>query len=294
MIKIDVPATTANVGPGFDCLGMSLGLYNKYEFFESADGTSDKDNLITKSAYYLYEKAGKSPEKFDFHLEADIPMSRGLGSSAACIVGGLVGANELLDRPFTDEEILEFATEIEGHPDNVAPALLGGCVFSSVEGDQVSTLKLEVHPDIQAYVAIPNFKLSTAEARQVLPEHLSYEEAVFNIGHIPYLMEGLRRGEIDLIKKGAQDKLHQSYRADLIHGFEEMSQIEDKVNGKMLISGAGPTLLFLTDKKVAEDEVIKLWKEISETTGHEWEIFHLPMDQEGARRKNKPREGLVL
>lgn len=285
MIKIDVPATTANVGPGFDCFGMSLGLYNHYEFFESEIGTQDKDNLITRSAYYLYDKAGALPEHFDFKLDANIPMSRGLGSSAACIVGGLVGANELLNRPFTDDEILEFATELEGHPDNVAPALLGGCVFSNMEGNKVSTLRLEVHPSIQTYVAIPNFKLSTLEARKVLPEHLSYAEAVFNIGHIPYLMEGLRQGQIDLIKKGAQDKLHQSYRAELIHGYQQMSEIEKKVDGKMLISGAGPTLLFLTDEQVPEGEVIDLWKSISEKTEHEWEILHLPMDQAGAYRK---------
>ncbi|MDO5038031.1 MAG: homoserine kinase [Tissierellia bacterium] len=283
MIKIRVPGTTANLGPAFDAGGLALALYNTFSFYEE-EGPSPygEDNLIFTSAKALYDRVGADISSLRFEVEAEVPSSRGLGSSATCIIGGLFGANEVLGRPLDQEELLEMATEIEGHPDNVAPALYGGCVFSLSGEKGVASLKIEGLRDLVSYVAIPDFEVSTAHARAALPESLTYSETVHNIASMPFLMEGLRQSNLDLILLGTQDQIHEPYRKDLIAGYETMKGLEDHFKGRVLISGSGPTLLFITDQK--KEEVERTWEALGQKTGAHWDILCLDIDHEGAKR----------
>ena len=172
MIKLRVPATTANMGPGFDVIGLALDLYNTFTFALD-DGDCDKESMIYEAAKVVFDKAGASMDTFSYRVDADIPIARGLGSSATCIVGGMVGANELLDGPFTQDEILKMASDFEGHPDNVAPALLGGCVISLPTEDGVVYRQINNIDNFATIAAFPDFDLSTAKARAALPESLS-------------------------------------------------------------------------------------------------------------------------
>lgn len=282
MVRIRVPATTANLGPAFDVAGMALGLYNSFNFYEDQGPSPyDESNLIFYSAKYLYDRLGKDVDPLRIEVDSDVPSSRGLGSSATCIIGGLTGANEVLGRPLSQEDILAMATEIEGHPDNVAPALMGGCVFSTLEGGRVQTLRLEGLEGLMAYVAIPDFELATSLARDALPDSLTYGATVFNMSRIPFLMEGLRTSDIDLVILGSQDQVHQPYRKGLIRGYDTMKKIEERVRGRMVISGAGPSLLLLTDRE--EAGVKKAWEDLGQETGDKWRVLALEIDQEGAR-----------
>lgn len=284
MVRVRVPATTANLGPGFDSVGMALSLYNTFEIYESDEKPDfDEDNLIYKASKYIYEKKNIDYQNLRIRVEGDVPRSRGLGSSATCIIGGLVGANELLGRPFSTDDILNFATEIEGHPDNVAPALLGSCIFSIMKGDRVIYHRLSGLNEIQSYAAIPEFPLETALARSVLPEKVPFVDAINNLSRMPFLLEGLRTSNLDMILEGTIDRLHEPYRKELIHGYEIMKDIEKRVKGRMLISGAGPTLLFITDRTRPSSEVIDEWYEIAKKTGYIWNILELDIDETGAQ-----------
>lgn len=283
MYRLRVPATTANLGPGFDTIGMALSLYNFFDFFESEEEKDfEDDNMIYLAAKIIYDSLDKDISKFRFKVEGDVPRSRGLGSSATCIIGGLLGANYLLGQPYSNDEILAFATRMEGHPDNVAPALLGSCIFSFMEEGKVHYHRLNGLESIQCFVAIPDFVVETSLARAALPEHLSYEEAVHNISRMPFLVEGLRTSNLDMILLGTKDKLHEPYRKKLIDGYETMRNIEDAFKGRLLISGAGPTLLFLTDSRYSQENIKESWEELAKKTGHQWEILPLNIDEKGA------------
>lgn len=284
MIKIKVPATTANIGPGFDTLGMALGMYNTFYFYESdKEKDFDDDNLIYKSAKIVYDKANADSSRLRFTVESDIPMTRGLGSSSTCVVAGILGANELLNRHLTEEEILELAFEIEGHPDNVVPALVGGCVFATRNGDKIVYHKIDGLEKVRVIAAIPDFPLETSLARSVLPEIVPYEDAISNMRNLSLLLEGLRASDLDLIIAGAKDKLHEPYRYSLIEGYDKMREIEDYFKGKVVISGAGSTLLFITDDKVDSEIISKKWKELSLELGHSWLIKPLEINHDGAK-----------
>lgn len=283
-VKITVPATTANLGSGFDTIGMALDLYNHFTFFqgENVEGHT-RDNLIYRAADRFCEQLDQEIEDLAFTVESYVPQTRGLGSSATCIIGGMMGANELLGRPLTEEEILVLATDMEGHPDNVAPALYGGCIFSSMENDQIMLYRVENLNKLMCYVAIPNFEVSTSMARDVLPHSLSYEDAVYNVSRIPFLLKGLHEADVKYLKLGTKDRLHEPYRKKLIHGYDTMKKIEDKILGSMVISGAGPTLLFLTDQSYPEEQVCSIWQEISKDTDYIWDIRALKINETGAK-----------
>lgn len=283
MIKVRVPGTTANLGPGFDTIGMALSLYNEFTFYESEEARDfEEDNMIYLAAKMVYDHCKKDISRFRFKVEGEVPRSRGLGSSATCIVGGLVGANMLLGQPLKEDDIIAMATQMEGHPDNVAPALFGGCIFSTMDEGRVVYHRLSGLEGLKCYVAIPDFILETSLAREALPDSLSYEDAVFNISRMPFLLEGIRQSDIDLILIGTKDRLHEPYRRKLIHGYETMRNIEDRFKGRLLISGAGPTLLFLTQASQEEEEVLVAWTKLSKETDHKWEILPLDIDEKGA------------
>ncbi|TDX52725.1 homoserine kinase [Orenia marismortui] len=270
MIKVKVPATTANLGPGFDTLGMSLELYNELEVSEVESGLEfevvgygseeldlDENNLIYQSMKRVFEIVDYHPQGLKIKLNNQIPLARGLGSSATAIVGGLVAANKLSGDKLSRDELLNLATEIEGHPDNVAPALLGGVVISTIKDGQVVYKKLSV-PKLNIVVCIPDYQLSTVEARESLPTEVKFEDAIFNLSHTGLLITGLITEDYKLIKYALDDKLHQPYRQELVPGLETiLEEVKEDCLG-VTISGSGPTVVAFSlekEEKIGEKMV---------------------------------------
>ena len=259
IFEVSVPATTANIGAGFDCLGAALSLYNHFEFSladrltitasgEGADKVErDETNLVYQAIAKLYQHIDRPIPAIAFHTDTKIPLSRGLGSSATAIVGGLVGANLLAGSPLERGELLDLAIAMEGHPDNVAPAMLGGCqLMASNQAGGWEYCDLQWHESIAIAVAIPDFELSTAKARAVLPKQFSMSDAVFNASHLALLTHGIQTGNASWLKAGLQDRLHQPYRQSLITGMADVQAAAIAAGAYgLVISGAGPTLLSL-------------------------------------------------
>ncbi len=300
-VTVRVPATTANIGPGFDCLGAALTLYNQFTFSQLPVESSQEleitvrgvdehrvsrtaDNMVVQAMETFYRKLNQPIPKLKIHIEMNVPLARGLGSSATAIVGGLVGANELAGQPFSRQQIADLATEIEGHPDNVVPALLGGCRLSASGIDRDwEVSELSWHASIITIVAIPAFELSTAAARQVLPASYSRSDVVFNMAHLGLLMQGLSTGNPDWLKAALQDKVHQPYRKALIPNFDsvEASAIAAGAHG-VVISGAGPTLLALSNLPSAQN-VAQAMKQTWESVGIETLAIVLQLDTDGVK-----------
>lgn len=270
-ITVTVPATTANIGVGFDCLGAALTMANEFQFTvvdssqpltievvgnEAQKVGTNEDNLIYYSLLQLYQKIGLTPPPLKITIKLGVPLSRGLGSSATAIVGGLLGANALAGNPLSQDEIRELAIAIEGHPDNVVPALLGNCVLSVQDGSQWQITTIPWHQDIIPVVAIPDFELSTTEARSVLPPKYSRQDAIFNISRMGLLIRGLATNNRAWLTTALADRLHQPYRSQLITGYELMQQAALSAGAYgMVISGAGPTLLALTNPEQVENVI---------------------------------------
>lgn len=267
-VTVTVPATTANLGPGFDCIGAALTLYNQFKFTHltsdaepsfriSVTGTeadrvdTSAENLAYQAFCKLYQHLGQTPPPVKIEIELGVPLARGLGSSATAIVGGLVGANQLAGKPLDTVEVMKLAIAMEGHPDNVVPALLGGCRLAATGQEGTKTWEIcEIpwHREILPVVVIPDFELSTRQARSVLPTEVSRETAIFNIAHLGLLLRGLETGHGDWLRTALQDKLHQPYRKALIPGYDAVNSAAlDAGAYGMVISGAGPTLIALVD-----------------------------------------------
>lgn len=289
MIKVKVPATSANLGPGFDALGLSLNLYNTFIFQEIEKGLeiiggdkafANEKNLVYRGMLKTFERVGYSPKGIKIHMELQIPISRGLGSSAACILGGVVGANYLAGDPLSKEEILELATEIEGHPDNIAPAFLGGLVVSIMEGKKVIYDKVKVQNGIKFVALIPNFTLSTAEARRVLPKDIPYGDGVHNISRVALLLSALSNGSFELLKYAVKDTLHQPYRGRLIPNyFNIVSKSEALGCLGVYLSGAGPTIMTIIHED--DNSFIQEIKNYLKSLDNTWSIKELQIDLAG-------------
>lgn len=295
-INIAVPATSANLGPGFDCIGVALNLYNQFRFtpadntvitvegVEASRLTSEKDSLLYKSLLRFYEYLGKTPPPLKIEIVLGVPLARGLGSSATAIVGGLVAGNYLEGEPLSREEVMNLAIELEGHPDNVVPALLGNCQLSVSDGKTWHISPIPWHQAIIPVVAIPDFELSTQEARAVLPSQYSRADAIFNIAHLGLLIRGLADNQKDWLSTAMGDKLHQPYRESLIHGYTSVKE-SAMVAGAygLVISGAGPTLLALTDVDCApqvQAAITQVWQEM----GVKPQVLSMRLDTQGARQ----------
>ncbi|HTL89197.1 MAG TPA: homoserine kinase [Leptolyngbya sp.] len=266
-VTVRVPATTANLGAGFDCLGAALTLYNEFRFSTietglqitatgaEADRVSlDSSNLAYQALVKFYDRISQAVPAIALDIQMNVPLARGLGSSATAIIGGLVGANELAGSPLTQSEIATIATEIEGHPDNVVPALIGGCRLAASGIDRAWEIcEIPWHSSIVPIVAIPNFELSTAEARSVLPTTYDRADAIFNTAHLGLLIRGLETGNPEWLKAALQDRIHQPYREKLIEGYAAVKEaaIASGAYG-LVISGAGSTVLALADQAQAE------------------------------------------
>lgn len=289
-VTLRVPATTANLGPGFDSLGCALALYDTMTFTKRPNGL-----VITGSpteycnAEHLAVRAYRaamsridpySEEGLALDIRSEIPISRGLGSSAAMIAGGVMAANLLHGFPLSREELLAIANEIEGHPDNLAPALWGGLTASLVEDGIPFTIRMPLSEKLRFVAAVPDYELSTQKARAVLPSNVSYADAVYNVSHAAVLLGALRDGNPDVIRTALRDRLHQPYRRALIDDFDLIEKTAHHCGCiAFCISGAGPTLLSLTDDAAFADRMRKRLG----STRHQWRILDLPVDREGAR-----------
>ncbi len=264
MIRIAVPATTANFGSGFDCLGAALDCYNIIEmeerdgcFIEILDDTSvpvNEENLIYTTARELYRRCGREFRGLHIRQRNSIPTARGLGSSSACIAGGLLGANELMGRPCPLQHLVDIAAELEGHPDNSTPALLGGFVAAAMDGGRVYYSRCELSPKLAFLAAVPDFELKTADARRVLPAQVSRGDAVFNLSRSAVLAMSMAQGRVENFRLGTDDRLHQPHRLKLIPGAERVFAFFDReeVHARYL-SGAGPTLMAIIDTARGEE-----------------------------------------
>ena len=236
--RIRVPATTANLGSGFDCIGAALSLYNEFTFttidspdliiavqgLEAAKVNTDCTNLAYQAFCKLYARIDRPIPVIQLEIKLGVPLARGLGSSATAIVGGLIGGNVLAGSPLTQSEIIQLAIEMEGHPDNVVPALIGGCRLAATSKAGWSIADVPWHSSIAVVVAIPNFELSTQEARNVLPGEYSRADAIFNTSHFGLLIRGLATGNGEWLTAALTDKIHQPYRQHLIHGYGDVEK----------------------------------------------------------------------
>ena len=280
-VVVDVPATTANLGPGFDCLGAALDLNNRFamrriegggERFELIiEGTEGShlrggpENLVYRAAQRVWKAAGLEPVALEARVRLAVPPARGLGSSATAIVAGLMGANALVGEPLSKEKLLELAIDIEGHPDNVVPSLLGGlCMTAKAASQRWRVVRCEWTPSVKAVVAIPSIRLSTSEARRAMPKAIPVGDAVVNLGALTLLLQGLRTGNGDLISDGMHDRLHEPYRWRLIKGGDQVKQAAiDAGAWGCAISGAGPSILALCEEDkgpAVSRAMVKAWE----------------------------------
>ncbi len=291
-ITIKVPATSANLGPGFDALGLALDLWNQttvtraQEFSVHVTGegagrlSSGKNNLLVRAAQRLAERAGKSLPPFHAECVNQIPLSSGMGSSSAAIVTGLLAANALLENPFTREEILNLACEMEGHPDNVAPAMLGGLVVSTMDQGKVIARQIPVGMNVHITIVLPDFYLPTKQARAALPKKISMKSAVHNISRTALVVEALRIGDWNLLDKAMTDKLHQPYRLKLIPGaLSAMNAAKAAGARAVALSGAGPSVIAFS---TGETGIGESMKRAFEAAGLKARIFRLGVSSRGA------------
>ncbi|MEH1892679.1 MAG: homoserine kinase [Nostoc sp.] len=296
-ITVTVPATTANLGPGFDCIGAALKLYNEFKFTRLEEGEliihvtgteaervkTDENNLLYQAFVKFYQHIEQTPPIVKIEIKLGVPLARGLGSSATAIVGGLVAANQLEGAPMSQSKVMELAIAMEGHPDNIVPALLGRCRLAATSGAGWEICDVPWHKDVVPVVAIPDFELSTLEARGVLPTEVSRADAIFNMAHLGLLLRGLETGNGQWLKTGLQDKLHQPYRKALIPGYDALNIAAVSAGAYgMVISGAGPTLLALADKlhsEAVEAAMLAAWQQEGITA----EVRSLSLDTQGAK-----------
>ncbi|MEG1536838.1 MAG: homoserine kinase, partial [Clostridiales bacterium] len=260
-ICIKIPATTANCGCGYDSFGMALSYYNEIAVCpaadfsleiqgEGADRLPDNDqNLIIRSAMAAYELAGMRFPAIAFTSRNNIPLARGMGSSSAAIVGGIYAANLLMGEPLDQSAMLELATKIEGHPDNVAPALYGGFTVIANEGGRQYVKKIKLPQKLHAVLASPDFQVSTKKARLIMPNTVSLDDAVYTLSHAAYLALAVAEGDLAGMKAMLFDRLHQPYRFGLIKGAEEVIEAAIAAGAiGCVISGSGPTMIAFTEE----------------------------------------------
>lgn len=288
MIKVTAPATTANIGPGFDVLGLAFKFYNEYSFEKIDEGLviegcpdlyNNKENLVYRSFAAAAEKLGERADGIKISMRTSIPLSRGLGSSSACIVGGVYGANAFYGGGLTRDEMYRIAVMIEGHPDNVSPCIYGGLTASMIEDEIPYHVEYDICSDLKFCTLIPDFEVSTGEARKILPKLVDYKDAIFNVSRVAILLKALETGDMDMINLALKDKLHQRYRGSLIHEYDEIKAIcEEAGRPALFISGSGPSLMNISrDENFPEkikDSIAKL--------KHKWEIKVLEISKNGA------------
>lgn len=284
MPDLRVPASSANLGPGFDALGLALGIYLNCRF-ERADELSisvrgrdaaciptDSENLIWQTALAVARDVGRTLPAVALQIDNEIPLGKGLGSSAAALTAGVIIADYLLDLHWQPLRILDEAAQIEGHPDNVAACVLGSIVATAMErGGTARAVRLELPLRYGVAVVVPDFVLPTREARAVLPDQYSREDAIFNVQRSALLIAALATGTTSAFPAALEDRLHQPYRAKLVPGLEEMVKLRAPGLLGCALSGAGPSVLVFYEKGF--EAVCSLVRDIFGTRGHQAEVM---------------------
>ncbi len=292
-ILVKVPATSANLGPGFDALGLALDLWNEATFTPAADFhveiegegadrlPTDQHNAIVDAALQVYRLAGKKCDGLHIYCINRIPLTSGLGSSSAAMLAGLLGANALLGEPFSHAELLKVAVENEGHPDNVASAMLGGLVASTIIDGKIITRKMSVGP-LAVTIVMPDFHFPTKQARAALPKQIPMSDAVYNTSRAMLVTKALECGDLELLGQVMDDKLHQPYRLPLIPGAREAMDAAKKSGAAAVaLSGAGPSLIAFSAKQNAA--IGEAMKQTFESFGLSARVFELSVSEEGAK-----------
>ena len=261
MITVKVPASSANMGSGFDTLGIALNLYNRVEIDEIPEGLeisapgfsgyipSDRSNLIFKAMNTVFDYTDYKPTGIRIAQNSSIPMTRGLGSSSACIIAGMLGANVISGRKLTYKEILNLASKQEGHPDNVAPALYGGFCVSMFNGETTYTKSIRTNSEIKFVAMVPETFMATKKARGVLPDDVPIKDAAFNIAHACMLEAAMISGDWSVLKEAVRDRLHQQYRKVYIDGFDDIvAKTYESGALATYLSGSGQTIMSAVDR----------------------------------------------
>jgi homoserine kinase len=294
-ITIKIPATSANLGPGFDALGLALDLWNEStvepadDFLVYVEGEGKdrmdpgRNNLMFRAAHHLAARVGKTLPPFLVRCNNHIPLGSGLGSSAAATWTGLLAADSLIGSSLSKDDLLNLATEIEGHPDNVAPALLGGLVISTLDKGNVTARNLPV-ASLQVTIIVPDFRFPTHQARHALPQHVQLKDAVYNIGRAVLVTEAFRTGNLSLLREAMADALHQPYRLPLIPGAEAAMSAMKAKGAAVALSGAGPSLIAFTD---TESTIGQTATRAFEAAGLTARIFQPGISTRGAEVYNR-------
>ena len=293
-VTVKVPASAANLGPGFDCLGLALDIWNQVSFRLTDSGVSitiegegveelplDYSNLILRAAERLFEKEGKEfPKGIEIECRNHVPVSSGLGSSSAAVIAGLLGAKKMLNSTISNQDMLELAVEFEGHADNVAACLLGGLVIATSSTNGWIAEKIPIQP-LHLVVVLPNVNLSTRQARAALPQTVNYHDAVSNLANTALLVHALREGRKDLLYSAMQDSLHQPYRLSLIPGAEQaIHAAYDAGAYGAALSGAGPSLFAFGDEKL--EKIGEAMQAEFESRNIPSRAFHISSTEQGA------------
>jgi homoserine kinase len=303
-ILVKVPATTANLGPGFDALGLALDLWNEAEFIPTDDKQisltikgegkdklpTDENNAIVEAALQVYKLAGKPCNGMQIHCVNRVPLGSGLGSSSAAMLTGMLGANVMLGEPFSREEILKLAIETEGHPDNVAPAMLGGLVASIIHDSHIVSSRLTLtgqRTPIHITVVLPDFDFPTKQARAILPKQIERKDAIYNISRAVIVTEAFRLGDLEMLGEAMTDKLHQPYRIPLIPGAQDaMDAMKRAGASAVALSGAGPSLIAFSSKR--ETAIGKAGQRAFAESGLDSRVFKLKISRKGAEVHKSP------
>jgi homoserine kinase len=292
-VVVRVPATSANLGPGFDTLGLALSVYDELRVTASEDGLLEIDvegegaagvprdgsHLVVRAISYAFEAVGRRPPGLRLHARNVIPHGRGLGSSGAAVVSGLLAAKGLLAGivDLDDDTLLRLATEMEGHPDNVAPALFGGLTIAWVDEGRPQHKKLLVHRGVAPLVFVPEFTMSTSVARSLQPLQVPREDAVFNVSRSALLIAALTQSP-ELLLAATEDKLHQNYRAQAMPDTDRLVRALRADGFAAVVSGAGPSVLVLADGPGRRLEAVSVAERATDTP---WEALMLAVDVKG-------------
>jgi homoserine kinase len=297
-VTVKVPASTANMGPGFDAIGMAFQLYTVIRM-EIASETkitvsgdhlaalpTDKSNLLYQVAAHLYQSLDRSVPELAIEVSSEIPLTRGLGSSAAAVVGALVAANMLAGKPYTKDQLFSMSARIEGHPDNVGASFFGGIIVSTMPNGEreVPYVRLPVPQSLRVLGVIPDFWLSTDKARSALPDDYEKKDVIFTLGHSSLLVAALAQNRLDLLAEAMQDKIHQSYRASLIPGLSEI--LSDAVSHGALgtaLSGAGPTSLCFYETDAQRKSLSRFLARVMDENKVGYQLLDLVPDSTGVQ-----------
>ena len=293
--RLRVPGSTSNLGPGFDTLGLALALHNRLRIRTtpepglvlSVTGTGedalprDESNLFYRSAVAAADRAGRPLPGLDVVMDNQIPLARGLGSSSTAIIAGIMTAHILSDEPFSDSEMLDLATELEGHPDNVSACLYGGLTVCSLADGHVTCIRALPPEELRMVVAVPQFEVETEAARKALPGQVSHRDATYNVNHACLVTAALLNGDLQALRVGMRDRLHQPYRAPMVPGFDRVLAAAESAGALgACLSGAGPTMLAFAIGETAQVEaaMVQAW----EAEGISAQARALEIDPHGA------------